>query len=157
MSDPLSIAASVVALLQLAATSAQYLKDVKHGSVDRLQLRDELRSAVYVLEMLKERIEDSDDLEEPYRLKPAALSSLAGPGGPLDRFKHLLEDITAKLAPADRLRRLKQPFAWPFEKKDVTELIASLERLKSHFSLVMQNDLMCDKLLSDQRSRACVG
>ena len=142
MSDPLSITASVIALLQLTATCTNYLKEVKHGSTNRLQLRDELRSAVYLLEMLKDRVEEADDLDEGARLKPAAISSLAGSDGPLQRFKVLLEEIVSKLAPQARLARLKQPFTWPFDKKGITEIVESVERLKSHFGLVMQNDLL---------------
>lgn len=73
MSDPLSVTASVIAVLQLAATATQYLKDVKHGSADRTKLRDELRSATCLLEMLRDRLDDSDDIiETEASLKPAA-------------------------------------------------------------------------------------
>jgi hypothetical protein len=143
MSDPLSIAASVLALLQLAATATQYLKDVKQGSTDRLRLRDELRSTACLLEILKDRIEDSDDaFEAGETLKPVFLKGLAGADGPLNLFKQILEDVVAKLAPQDSLRRLAKPFTWPFDKKDISEKLASLERLKSHFGLIMQNDLL---------------
>ncbi|KAM0229945.1 hypothetical protein ACHAPO_009667 [Fusarium lateritium] len=142
MSDPLSITVSVIALLQLAATATQYLKDVKHGSADRLRLRDELRSTTCLLEMLKDRIEDDDETSETDQpLKPASIRALAEPDGPLSLFKRVLEDIVTKLEPQARLRRLAKPFTWPFDKKDITELLTCLERLKSHFNLVIQNDL----------------
>lgn len=143
MSDPLSITASIVTILQLAATATQYLKDIKQGSTDRLRLRDELRSTVCLLEMLKDRVEDSEDaIEAAEALKPASIRTLASPDGPLNLFKRILEDIVAKLAPEHSLRRLAKPFTWPFDKKDVSEMLASLERLKTHFSLIMQNDLL---------------
>src|SRR5215469_11115756 len=129
MSDPLSVTASVIAILQLAATATQYLKDVKHGSADRMRLRDELRCATCILEMLKDRIEESDGMVETGEmLKPMSIKSLASSDGPLNLFKQVLEDIITKLAPQDRLRRLAHPFTWPFDRNDIAEMLTSLER-----------------------------
>ena len=141
MSDPLSITASLIAVLKLSAEATKYLKEVKHGSADRVRLRDELRNATCLLEMLKDRIEDSEDASSQ-ALKPAAFSSLTAADGPLALFKHLLEEVIAKLVPRDRLKRIAQPITWPFDKKDVSGLLDSLERLKSHLTLIMQNDLV---------------
>lgn len=143
MSDPLGVTASVIAVLQLAATATQYLKDVKNGSTDRTRLRDELRSSVCLLEMLKDRLEDNDDTTHAGNsLKPSSIQSLASSEGPLNLFRRILEEIIAKLAPQDRLRRFSQPFTWPFDKRDISELLSSLERLKSFLNLVLQNELM---------------
>ncbi|KAF4978531.1 hypothetical protein FZEAL_5103 [Fusarium zealandicum] len=143
MGDPLSTIASVIAVLQVAAKATQYLKDVKHGSTDRLRLRDELRSTTCLLEMIKDRMEDSDEMVgSENTLRPMSIQTMAGTDGPLNLFRRVLEDIIAKLAPQDSLGRMAKPFTWPFDKNDVSELLACLERLKSHFSLVMQNDLM---------------
>jgi hypothetical protein len=144
MADPLSTAASVLAVLNLAVTATKYIKDVKQGSTDRLRLRDELRSTTCLLEMLKDRLDDSEGIGggDVEALKPSSIASLAGDDGPLALFKRLLEAIITKLAPQDKLRRLALRFTWPFEKKDINEFVSALERLKSHFSLVMQNDLV---------------
>ncbi|KAH9907762.1 hypothetical protein F4778DRAFT_446080 [Xylariomycetidae sp. FL2044] len=142
MSEPLSVTASIIAVLQLSATATQFVKDIKHGSAHRTRLRDELRSATCLIEMLKDRIEDGEDDETDEALKPMSIKSLSSPDGPLALFKQVLEDIVAKLAPQDRFRRLAQPITWPFDKKEIAELISSLERLKNHLSLVLQNDLI---------------
>lgn len=100
MGDPLSITASIVAVLQCAATATQNLKDVKQGSTDRLRLRHELRSTACPLEMLKDRIKNSEDaIEAAQTLKPVPIITLASPGGPLSLFNMVLEVIVAKLAP----------------------------------------------------------
>ncbi|KAH6973695.1 hypothetical protein BKA56DRAFT_676360 [Ilyonectria sp. MPI-CAGE-AT-0026] len=143
MSDPLGVTASIIAVLQLAATATQYLKDVKNGSTDRMRLRNELRSSVCLLEMLKDRLEDNGDTTYAINsLKPSSIQSLASSEGPLNLFRRILEEIIAKLAPQERLRRFSQPFTWPFDKKDISELLSSLERLKSFLNLVLQNDLI---------------
>ncbi|KAK4059226.1 hypothetical protein Trihar35433_11113 [Trichoderma harzianum] len=143
MSGPLNVSTSVVAVLQLAATATQYLKDIKHGSADRSRLRDELRSTVCLLEMLQDRLEDSNDLPDSENtLMPQSISLLGGADGPLHLFSQVLEEIIAELMPQDRLRQLSNPFTWPFDKKRVAELLTRLERSKSHFSLVLQNNIV---------------
>ncbi|RYP44150.1 hypothetical protein DL768_009359 [Monosporascus sp. mg162] len=142
MGDPLSVTASVISILQLAAKTTQYCKDFKDGSTDRIRLRDELRSATCLLEMLKDRIEDVNDMNaDTSALRPASIEALKRPDGPLFHFQQMLEEIVAKLAPQGSRGRLKQHVTWPFDKKEIAELLASLERCKSHISLAMQNDL----------------
>jgi len=58
MADPLSVTASIITVLDLAAKVTSYLKDVKGGAEERLRLRDELRNTVTLLHMLKDRTED---------------------------------------------------------------------------------------------------
>lgn len=142
MGGPPGVSASVVAVLQLATTATQYLKDVRSGTAERTRLRDELRSTVCLLEMLQDRLEDADGgVGDSSTLRPQAIDSLSGTDGPLQLFQQILEEIIAELAPQDHLRRMAQTFTWPFDKKKVAELLACLERLKSHFNLVLQNDI----------------
>ncbi|KAI1276347.1 hypothetical protein F5Y07DRAFT_140399 [Xylaria sp. FL0933] len=142
MGDPLSTAASIIAVLQLAGTATAYLKDLKNGATDRMRLRDELRSTVCILEMLKDRVEDADDTETVGMLKPTSIQALEAQDGPLALFKRILEDIIHKISPHGTLRRLGQPLMWPFDKKEISDYLVSLERLKTHFSLLMQNDIL---------------
>jgi hypothetical protein len=148
MAETLGAVASVLTVLKLAGAATKYIKDVKQGSSDRLRLRDELRSTTCLLEMLKDRIEDSEDAarsdaeSDALTLKPSSIASLAGDDSPLALFQRTLEEIISKLAPQDRLRRLTQPFKWPFDNKDIAELVSTLRRLKTHFTLIMQNDLV---------------
>ncbi|PTB40592.1 hypothetical protein M441DRAFT_408905 [Trichoderma asperellum CBS 433.97] len=142
MGGPTGVSAGVIAVLQLATTVTQYLKDIKRGSADRIRLRDELRSTVCLVEMLQDRLEDSEAiLDDSSTLKPQSIDSLSVSNGPLQLFQQVLEEIVAELAPQDNLRRLAQPFTWPFDQKKVAELLACLERLKSHFNLVLQNNI----------------
>lgn len=82
--------------------------------------------------MLKDRIEDSEDaVEAAEALKPALIRALASPGSLISLFKKTLQDIVGKLALPYSLRRLVKPFAWPFGKKHVSEMLAFLERPKT--------------------------
>lgn len=148
MADPLSISASIVAVLQLTSVVAKYLKDVKGGAGYRLRLRDEIRGAVALLEMLKDRIEDEDDDDEGDRdggggdmsAWRESVQQLAVPDGPLDQFKKSLERLVKKLVPAGTFQIMKKSLTWPFDKKDVDEILQSIERQKSLFSLALEND-----------------
>lgn len=141
MGEPLSIAANIVAVLQLSAVVIQHLKDVRHGGGDRVRLRDELRHCVPLLEMLKDRIED-DAPGEDGGLSPASMASIIASDGPLASFKRLLEDLIEKLVPKGKMARVGQTLVWPFDKKELLEKLDTMERLKSHFSLIMQNKIM---------------
>jgi hypothetical protein len=121
MADPLGIAASVIALLQLTATVIQYVKAVNDGSSDRTRLRDELRTTTCVLEMLRDRVEDSQSSGEE-TLKPQLLAALSATDGPLTLLKTLLQDIITKMVPQKHLGRLAQPFTWPFTKKEIVRV-----------------------------------
>ncbi|KAK4986180.1 hypothetical protein LTR50_005472 [Elasticomyces elasticus] len=136
MGDPLSATASIVSILQLATAVTGYLKDVKGGSGDRQRLRDEIRSTVCLLEMLKDRIEDAEAGETRF----TAIESLNTPCGPLDQFKQTLDTLVSKLAPASRIKQKTQMLQWPFDKKDISSLMATIERQKSLFNLALQND-----------------
>lgn len=161
MSDPLSIATGLIALIQVTAKANEYLKNVRDGGKERTKLRDELRSVTCLLEMLHDRVEDdqheaSSENNGNNDLKPAAVASLTGPDGPLERMKATMEDIVAQLAPQSGLRRLVQPIKWPFDKKDMMELFSTIERTKSHITLVLQNDLMYALAHSDT-CQYCLG
>ncbi|KAH1401028.1 hypothetical protein KXW39_003916 [Aspergillus fumigatus] len=142
MSDPLSITASVITVLELAATATNYLRGIRNGDTDRVNLRDELRSTTCLVEMLRDRIEDAEDAATtsgPSR--PLYIKALSGPDKPLVQFQRILEDIIKQLSPQSKLRQRSLPMTWPFTKKDIAEKLSCLERLKSHFILVLQNDL----------------
>ncbi|KAK8227641.1 hypothetical protein HDK90DRAFT_514141 [Phyllosticta capitalensis] len=151
MGDPLSITTGIITLIGATAKAIEYVKDVKSGGKDRTKLRDELRSVTCLLEMLHDRVEEQDESDNDESLRPAAVASLAGPDGPLDRMKATMEDIVAKLAPQAGFRKLAQPLQWPFDKKDILELLATIERLKSHFTLVLQNNLVALSKLTNEK------
>src|SRR5436190_15842179 len=132
MSDPLSVAAGIVAILQLSATVVKYLQHVKDSSGDRRRLRDEIRSSACLLEMLRDRIEDIDS-EPAYCGSIASLNALHGP---LDQFKKALKSLVLKLEPSTSLR---QKMSWPFDKAEITATLNAIERQKSYFSLALEN------------------
>jgi hypothetical protein len=59
MADPLSISASIIAVLQLSGTIIEYLNDVKGASEDRYRLLNEVASISGLLYFLKDRATQS--------------------------------------------------------------------------------------------------
>ncbi|KAG6986548.1 hypothetical protein G7Y79_00078g100020 [Physcia stellaris] len=134
--DPVSFAASLAALIQLSTKVAQYLKEVKSGSEDRIRLRDELRGTNCLLEMLQDRMDDAEFLKKDL----ASIGSLDIPGGPLEQLTKALEQLERKLAPSRRLKQISKAVLWPFSKEEVNEIISTIERQKTAFNLAISND-----------------
>lgn len=136
--DPISITTSLVALMSLANKVAQYLKEIKGGSDDRVRLREEMRSTRCLIEMLQDRIDDADSLSKDL----ASIRALKVRGGPLEQLENALRQLIEKLEPNGRLQRLSRTLLWPLSKEEVNDLISIIDRQKAAFTLAIQNDNM---------------
>jgi hypothetical protein len=122
----------------------QYIGDAKDSTQDRLKIRDEISSTSFLLYSLKDRIRDAEDVQ-PNENKTqwlSSISSLGAPSGPLARFKSDLEDLASRLAPADGRRKIGKMLKWTFEKGYIRDLLQSIERQKSVFTIALQSDHM---------------
>ncbi|KAL8966270.1 MAG: hypothetical protein Q9183_003447 [Haloplaca sp. 2 TL-2023] len=147
--EPLGVTASLATIIELAIKATTYLREVKYGSEDRIKLRDEIRSTQYLLETLKDRVDDSLTLKKDL----ASIRALTLLGGPLDQFNTALEQLIDKIAPKDGFARRTRSLVWPFKKEDVRALLDTIERQKSAFSLALQNDHMYCRQVWDQWQR----
>ena len=87
--DPISLAASLAALIQLTTQAAQLLKGIKSGSDDRIKLREEIRSTICLLQMLQDRVDDAELVEKDL----ASIVSLSFSGGLMDQLKDALQSL----------------------------------------------------------------
>ena len=133
MSDPLSAAASIITVVQLAATVVRYLKDVRDASKDRNTLLIEISSVTGLLSSLK----DLAEVDETYS---SLLKTLSVSNGPLAQFQEAIEKLARDLAPISGPREVGKSFAWPFKKVETKGIIDSIERQKALFSLALQCD-----------------
>lgn len=136
MADPLSISASIIALLQLTSTVVRYLNDVKDAFDERLRIRDEITSASFLLYMLRDRAEQAS-LGEAWL---STVRSLSVPKGPLEQFKRALEQLATRLAPVNELAKIGKALKWPFQREEIKDILSTIERQKSLFDLALQND-----------------
>lgn len=131
--DPLSISASIVALLQLSGTVVQYVHDVKGASEDRRRLLVEIKAVENLLFTLDDTVKASQ-LKGEFK---GIVKMLIIPNGPLDLFREALERLKSRLAGAGKVRKALK---WPFDKAEVSDLLSTLEGLKSSFTLAIGID-----------------
>ena len=134
--DPLSVSASIVALLKLSSTVIGYLSDVKDGPREPQKLRLELCNILPILSILQDEAEQAKSGGR----WSSTLLSLDVPNGPIQQFRAALEELESKLSPIKGWTKVGKALTWPFEKKKTTEILGTIERQKLLFTLARQND-----------------
>jgi hypothetical protein len=137
MADPLSISASIVAVVQVSVAVVRYLGAVKDTSHDVDKLRTEIDSLQSVVHLALRRLERSEDSN----LAPERL--IEAQNGPLQELRVMLEDLEKRLAPTAGLRKARKAVTWPFRKSEIINIIDAIERQKSLFILMLQLDHQC--------------
>ena len=114
-----------------------YLNDVKNAPKDRAKIAVEAAAVYSLLTILRDRVEDAKSTDPWYM----GIRTLGAPLGVLDQYKAALEQLATKLAPGDVVRKVGRALMWTFDKKEINEILAKIERLKTLISLALQNDL----------------
>ncbi|KAF3916902.1 Ankyrin-1 [Orbilia brochopaga] len=148
MADPLSIAASIIAVVQLSNAVLSYCyrfrSQAKDADKDIAQIITQVEDLWAILTQLQEVIE-----HEPPSYSPPS-GKLAGPADParapnallaqcqksVKSTEAILESITERLTPLLKgglLSKLK----WPFESKVVQEKLEALQKCKATFQLYL--------------------
>jgi hypothetical protein len=130
--DPLSVTASIIAVLQLSGKVLGYLNDVKDASKDRAKCAVEASNVHSLLLNLRFRLEEGN-ADAPWY---TAVRALGVENGPLDQFKQALEALQAKMTDGGRLKVL----AWKFKKEEVASILGRIERLKTLVEIALQMD-----------------
>jgi len=134
--DPLSIVASVVAVLQLSAKVVGYLNDVQAASKERAKCAIEVANLTSLLTILRYRLEEAD-LSVPWY---SAVRDLGVENGPLDQFKQALEELKSGMTECGKLTRLGNALVWKFRKEEIASILSRIERLKTLAQVALQND-----------------
>jgi len=134
--DPLSAAASIIAVLQLSAKVLSYLNDVKDASKDRAQCAIEASNLHSLLVNLRFRLEEGHAQQPWY----TAVRTLAVENGQLDQFKQALETLQTKMTDGGRLKKAGEALKWKFKKEEINSIFARMERLKTLIEIALQMD-----------------
>jgi hypothetical protein len=134
--DVLSVAASIIAIIQIAGQVTTYLADVKDAPRECENCIIELSNSNILLLQLKARLSESSP-QEPWYAKVHALNVQ---DGPLDQYKRSLEDLLEKVNAQSKMRKLINTLLWSRIKEEVAGLLAKMERLKSLVSIALQMD-----------------
>lgn len=131
--EPFSAAVNILTVLQLACKVVRYLNSVKDAPKERENVFREISSITGVLFLVKDQAERDST-------PSSSLRSLSVPKGPLEQFHTTLETLASKFSPVGTLKKLGRVFTWPFDKGEITNILQSLERLKTYFILALQSD-----------------
>jgi hypothetical protein len=130
MADPISLAAGLVAVLQLTDEVINCLHSTNDASGDRQRILDEITGIHYLFYRLNDRAPkgNQDKTIEP------VLTVI------LPQFELVLERLMKRLQPAKGLAKIGKSLTWPFRKREVTDLLSTFERVKSLLSLALLSD-----------------
>jgi hypothetical protein len=137
--DPLSCAASVIAVIQLAGALADicgdYIKRVKNASKDIDDLNGEINSLRSILESL------NDVLRGPGADKLITLRKIFDDVGKCKlTLKNLSNKINPETTQSSTRRRVFRHWKWPLQRVEVDEAISQLKGYTSRFVTAMQID-----------------
>ena len=134
--DPLSIAASVIAVLQLTTKVVGYLNSVKNATKDQARCAIEASNVLSLLTSLRFRLEEASRNDPWY----CAIRALAVENGPLDQYKDALERLLDKIAPQDGPGKVRGVLLWILDKQEVAEILSKVERLKALTQIALEMD-----------------
>ncbi|MCJ1378973.1 hypothetical protein MMC17_002072 [Xylographa soralifera] len=135
--DPLSLTASIIAVLQLTGTVVSYLNDVKEASKERAQVAVEASMVYSLLTSLKYRVEDANPNEAWY----TAVRMLGEENGALDQYQTALKLLASKLDTRNGTK-IGRALMWKFDKVEIVGILSKIERVKSLISVALTSDLL---------------
>jgi hypothetical protein len=139
--DPLSVTASIIAVLQLTSKVLSYLNDVKGASEERKLCAIETSNIYNLLLNLRFQLEKSKFTQESsVESWYTAVRALAVEEGPFDQFKSALHELKAKLTDGGRLKKARDVLTWNVEKGEFDKIFDRIERLKSLVMVALQLD-----------------
>ena len=133
--DPLSLTASIIAIIQLSSEVVGSIGAATGATKERRRLREEVLACDTLLQELKD---EADDSEEGAAWSKT-IKALEGPDAPLGRLSIALKLVRAKLEP-QKGRKIRTSLRWPFEGKEVEKIIGAIEREKALLNLALNND-----------------
>jgi len=136
--DPLSMTASLIAIMQLAQTVVGYLNDVKDASKEQANIAMEISSVNTLLIPLKCRVEGVQSGDPWF----AVVQKLGDKGGPLDQFESTLKQLKSKVDPVDGFKKAVRLLTWTFNKTEVKAMQSRIERVKTLAIFALANDTL---------------
>ncbi|RYP68349.1 hypothetical protein DL771_006735 [Monosporascus sp. 5C6A] len=146
--DPLSVTASIIAILQLTSKVIEYLNDVKDASKDRARCAIEASNLYSLLVNLRFRLEEGNSNEPWY----AAVRALGVENGPLDQYRHALEQLHPKTTSGSGIKKMANALMWKLNKEEVTSILSRMERLNGLVHIALEMDHFESEAIKDDTS-----
>jgi hypothetical protein len=128
--DPLSVSASVSALIGATGVVVGYLRDLKDGDEQRQRLLDEVTNLWAVLSHLGEQVQRKAPTSR--YSGSTSLKAIYEPDGIIEQCHKTIEDLENCLRPAEKSSgRLLQKMRWSLSKDEVQRKIDQLHRYQT--------------------------
>jgi F0F1-type ATP synthase delta subunit len=134
--DGLSVAASIIAILQLTGTVIGYLNDIKNASKECQQCATEASNLHSLLINLLYHLDQGQTGDGWY----TAVRTLNVENGPLDQYKQALEQLRSRVESQDGIQNVKMRLLWKFSKEEIASILSRMERLKSLVNIALEMD-----------------
>lgn len=134
--DPLSVTASLIAIINLTGAVIGYLNDIKDAPKDRARCAEQAANLQSLLMSLRFRVAETGSEDCWFR----EFRKLAVKDGPLDQYKAAMEQLKAKLKSKAGLEKVAQVLTWKVTQKEVAEILSRIERLKSLTQIALEMD-----------------
>ncbi len=137
--DPVTavgLAAAIIQLMDATMMAIKYLNDVKDAPKDRSKIARDATSLMVLLTDLRYRVEETDSTDPWF----TGVRLLGVDGGPLDQFKEALDDLARRLKPKTGIKKLGKMLIWTLDKKNIDDILDSIERLKTLVTLSLGKD-----------------
>jgi len=140
--DPLSLIASITAVLQLAELVVRCLSRIRLASATYRQLVEEISSVTGLLYHIKGLAADADDHNDGSF--GMSIVHLSAPNGPLEQLESSLRRAKERMRSSNPRPGLAITLAavQPFAKAEVAEIIGVMERQKTLLLLALQGHHM---------------
>ncbi|CAD6587468.1 MAG: hypothetical protein ASARMPREDX12_002854 [Alectoria sarmentosa] len=142
MAEPLSLVASLIAVVQISGSVIsccyEYRKGEKNAPKDLLRVTNEVASLRNVVDRLVALIDDEKTATHKHL---SNLADMVSADGPLKLCQDELGNLKVKLEPpVSEWKALGRRLTWPMQEKDVTKTLASIYRVKT----LLETALMID-------------
>lgn len=133
--DPLSLTASIIAVVQLASTALGCLSSVHDAPAECTAFDIEISNLCTLLNRLRVRANTDSDTSWYQEA-----SQLAAVNGALDQLKTMLNLLVQKMETGSKLKKVGQALVWKWKKEEITVILGRMERLKRLISVALEMD-----------------
>lgn len=136
--DPLSVTASIIAIIQLTSAIIGSLNNLKGTTNDPAQCAIKISNVSNLLVRLMTRLEEASS-DDPWYTEVQTLVAI---DGPIDQYKSALEQLQSNLTStaSSRLKTSGSRLTWEFSKEEVSQILSRVERLKSLTQIALEMD-----------------
>lgn len=136
--DPLSVNASIIAIIQLTSAIIGSLNNLKDTTNDPAQCAIEISNVTNLLVRLMSRLDEASSNDPWY----TEVQTLVAIDGPIDQYKSALEQLQSNFTStaSSRLKTSGSSPTWEFSKEEVSRILSGVERLKSLIQIALGMD-----------------